>query len=186
MKKLVAVLLCLVMVLSLMACGAKQSEDVVEPEGGEEPTTGMANPWTEYASLDEINEQVGCKLCAPAAMGVSDEDFAVGDMGDYKMAEYRYTMGGYSYTFRCAPVTEDISGVYGADGKSAFEEPSDEELQIVTVDNTKLARWMNIDGQYVLMVVDNGEMEEDTFQSIAQEMMNLTGMDMANANGENG
>ncbi len=145
MKKLVAVLLCLVMVLSLMACGAKQGEDVVEPEGGEEPMTGMPNPWMDYASLKEINEQ------AP------EKDMML-----------------------------SISGVYGADGKSAFEEPSDEELQIVTVDNTKLARWMNIDGQYVLMVEDNGEMAEEDFQSIAQEMMNLTNMDMANANGENG
>lgn len=168
MKKFVAILLCFVTVLSLAACGTGQNE---------------ANPWVDYDSLEEINEQVGCNLRGPCAMCAINERFSVGDMGEYKMAQYQFTMCGFDYTFRCAPTTEDISGVYNHTGKTAFAESSDEELQLVTVDGIRLARWLTIDGQYVLMVEDHGEMNDKSFQNIAQEMMELTCTDMANANG---
>jgi len=183
MKKFLTILLCLMMVLSLVACGAKQ-EEAAAAEG--EDVAGLANPWVDYESLEEINAEVGCNLCKPAAMGVSDEHFAVGDMGEYKMAQYDFTIGGYDYTFRCAPVTEDISGIYEEKVQDAFSGPCGDEVQTVTTDTMKLARWITIDGQYVLMVTDNGEMEEDNFASIAREMADLTMMDMVNDNGENG
>lgn len=184
MKKFLAMLLCLLMVLSLAACGAKQEE--VEPEGGEEPMTGVANPWVDYASLEEINAEVGCNLRRPAAMGVSEEHFAVGDMGDYKMAQYQFTMGGYDYTFRCAPSTGDISGIWDDVVKAAFAEPCGDKVELVESDTYKAARWMTIDGQYVLSLMDDGEMALETFDVIAREMMDLTTMDMFNDNGENG
>ena len=191
MKKLVAILLCLMMVLSLAACG-KEAAAPTEDNGeatGNEPTAdvGMANPWVDYGSLEEINDAVGCNLCKPAAMGVSEEHFAVGDMGEYKMAQYNFSICGYAYTFRCAPVTEDISGLAYEEVEKAFAEPGSGEVETVVVPDTlKAARWMTIDGQYVLSVADNGEMDEETFAGIAQEMYTLTTTDMFNDNGENG
>ena len=189
MKKFLAMLLCLVMVLSLMACGAK--EETAEPDQGadvEEDIVGPGgeNPWVDYASLEEINNEVGCNLCKPAAMGVSDEHFAVGDMGEYKMAQYQFSIGGYDYNFRCAPTTEDISGIFDEYVQEALAEPANGNVELVESDTYKVARWMTIDGQYVLSVMDNGEMELDTFDGIAQEMFTLTTTDMFNENGENG
>ena len=190
MKKFLVMLLCLTMVLSLVACGKNNEEAAAEQQGeitGEEPSAGLANPWTEYESLEEINNEVGCNLCKPAVMGVSDEHFAVGDMGEFKMAEYRFTLNGYEYCFRCAPVTEDISGLNYDEVEKAFAEAGSGEVETVTVPDTlKVARWMTIDGQYVLSVMESGEMDEETFDGIAEELYTLTTTDMFNDNGENG
>ena len=188
MKKFLAILLCLMMVLSLAACGKKNEADA-DQQGevvDEEPISGMPNPWVDYESLEEINNEVGCNLCKPAAMGVSEEHFAVGDMGEYKMAQYQFSIGGYDYNFRCAPTTEDISGIYDEYVQEAFAEPGGGNVELVESDTYKVARWLTIDGQYVLSVMDNGEMELDTFDGIAQEMFTLTTTDMFNDNGENG
>lgn len=188
MKKFLAMLLCLVMLLSLMACGKKNEADA-DQQGevvDEEPIAGMPNPWVDYASLEEINNEVGCNLCKPAAMGVSDEHFAVGDMGEYKMAQYQFSIGGYGYNFRCAPTTEDISGIYDEYIQEALAEPGNGNVELVESDTYKVARWLTIDGQYVLSLMDNGEMELDTFDGIAQELFTLTTTDMFNDNGENG
>ena len=195
MKKFLAMLLCLVMVLSLMACGAKeetaepdQGTDVTEDTAGEnaDEIVGMANPWVDYDSLEEINNEVGCNLCKPAAMGVSGEHFSVGDMGEYKMAQYQFSIGGYDYNFRCAPTAEDISGIWDEYVQEALAQPGNGHVELVETDTYKVARWMTIDGQYVLSVMDNGEMELDTFDGIAQELFTLTTTDMVNENGENG
>ena len=195
MKKFLVMLLCLTMVLGLAACGKEvaapeeNTDTEVEEEVVEEETTGgvgLANPWVEYESLEEINNEVGCNLCKPAAMGVSDEHFAVGDMGEYKMAQYQFSIGGYDYNFRCAPTTEDISGIFDEYVQEALAEPANGNVELVESDTYKVARWMTIDGQYVLSVMDNGEMELDTFDGIAQEMFTLTTTDMFNDNGENG
>ena len=190
MKKLLAILLCLVMVLSLVACG---KEPAVEPEeqgsDAEEVIVGPGgeNPWVEYESLEEINNEVGCNLCKPAAMGVSEEHFTVGNMGEYKMAQYNFSVGGYAYTFRCAPDTKDISGLWYDEVQKAFAEPCGAEVETVTVPETlKVARWMTIDGQYVLSVLDNGELDEETFAGIVDELSQITMTDMFNENGENG
>ena len=180
MKKIVAAVLTLMMIISLAACGTKEKT--------EEESANMQNPWVEYSSLDEVNEKVGGKLCAPAAMGVENKYFAV--MNDGEMGEYRFSIGGYDYNFRFAPATtEDISGLWVEKGTAFSEENQKniqkvDDLELVYTDSAKLARWMNIDGQYVLNVADSGEMEEATFLSIAQEMMAQTNMDMVNANSE--
>ena len=190
MKKLLAILLCLAMVLSLVACGQEAAPEAEEKEEIEDlPAIGPGgkNPWVDYNSLDEINSEVGCNLCKPAAMGVSEEHFAVGDMGEYKMAQYNFSVGGYAYTFRCAPSADDISGLYYDEVQKAFAESCGAEVETVTVPDTlKAARWMTIDGQYVLSVEDNGEMDEETFDGIVQELYTLTTTDMFNENGENG
>lgn len=188
MKKYIAMLLALTMAFCLLACGETNSADEpnvdtpsVEEDAG---SVGMANPWVEYNSLEEINEKVGGSLTRPGVMGVEDKYFAV--MNDGEMAEYRFTLNGMDYTFRFAPAaTEDISGVWTESG-TVFDHEYPGDTEVVVLDTMKLARWMNIDGQYVLMVEDNGKMETDTFDSIVNELVTMTNENLVNANGENG
>lgn len=231
MKKFTALLLCLVLVFALCACGKDtvkveetpnpeiadktdenaapensaeaaendQPEESGKPEASKAPEkedAGMANPCTEYKSLDKINSVVGGNLVSPGVMGVTDNAYAVIDCGNYKIAEYQFTVAGYDYTFRCAKANEDISGVY-MNGGTAFEGKAGEQheigdnviiygantpagetnsngMQFNSDNEYKCARWFVDDLQYVLTVNDKGEMEHDTFDGIADELMQMT------------
>ena len=186
MKKLFAILLCVLMVLSLAACGKEEVDTNPFANDGTVDGSGIANPWVEYNSLEEINEEVGCYLCTAGFMGRTDEHFAVCDMGEYKMAEYQFTLGGDRICFRCAPVTTDISGVNDETVQKAFAEPCGDTIETVITDTMKLARWLTLDGQYLLMIADNGEMGADAFEIIVDNVSQETIRNMVNANGENG
>lgn len=184
MKKLVALLICFVMMFSLCACGREEAKnEEKEPQNTEEGTANMVNPCTEYSSLEEVNEIIGGNLCAPGVMGVSDRAFVVIDCGSYKIGEYQFTVAGYDYNLRCAKTGDDISGVYLSGGEgTAFEgqtaETDDNGIQSNADNETKCARWFVDDMQYVLSVNDNGGMDHETFMSIADEMMHNTCGDM--------
>ncbi len=169
MKKHIAVLLSLcLLLLALAACSGQQ---------GEEELASMENPITEYASLDEINEIGGGSLMHPAVMGVSDESFFVIDCGDYKIEEYRFSVNGTPYVYRFADnLLTDISGIY-ADGGQLFAGGADKGTEFKEFDGGKAARSFNMDGQYVLIVEDKGQMEMETFQAIAEEMFSLAEME---------
>ena len=193
MKNVAALLLCLVLVFSLCACGKS------EPAAEDEPAAGMPNPMTAYDSLDDVNKAVGGNLCGPGAMGVSDEAFFVINGGSFKIGEYQFKMNGYEYCLRCAKTVEDISGVYlsggegtafsgiriaaegedTADGEIVLDSGSsltisDSGMQSVSDDTYKCARWFVDDMQYVLTVNDGGALEQDTFTSVASEFMAKT------------
>lgn len=170
MKKITALLVCFVLVFALCACGKS------EPAAEDEPEVGMQNPMTEYTSLDDVNKAVGGNLCGPAAMGVSDEAFFVINAGSYKLGEYRFKMNGCEYCLRCAKTPEDISGIYLSGGEgTAFSETgdadADDAIQFNSDDTYKCARWFVGDMQYVLSANDGGEIEQDTFKSVANEFM---------------
>ena len=194
MKKTIALLLSLIMLFALCACGRG------------EPSIGMPNPMTECASLEEVNEAVGGELCGPAAMGVTDEAYFVIDCGSYQIGEYRFKVNGCDYTMRCAKAKEDISGIYlngqdvtafsgiriaaegeeTADGAAANADEtfvldsgsgltiSDSGMQSVSDDTYKCARWFVDDMQYVLTVNAGGALDDETFSSIASEFVNIT------------
>lgn len=188
MKKWMAAFLAAMLVLSLAACGnsvdGSAEPTVPEVQEGGTGNAGLANPWVEYDSLEEINEKVGGCLTRPGVMGVEDNYFAV--LNESEMAEYRFTLNGMEYVFRFAPAaTEDISGVY-ADGGTVFGHDYPGDTETVMLDTMKLARWLNIDGQYVLIVKDDGKLEGDTFDSIVSELVAMTNDHPVNANGENG
>ena len=168
MKKMLALALAAMMVLCLCACGEKPAE---QPEAEEPATNGMPNPMTEYASLDEINDIVGSKLVHPGVMGVSDEKFFVIDCGDYQLADYRFAVGGADYTFRSAPVTQDISGYYVGEG-TAFADGAHDGIEYAEADGAQLARWFTIDGQYVLSAKDMAD--ADAFALVAEELSAMT------------
>ena len=168
MKKIIAILLVLAMVICFGACN--KNEKPVDP--------GMPNPMTEVASLDELNAAAGCYLIQPGVMGVSDEKFIVIKSGDYNVGEYQFTISGVNYTLRAAATTEDISGVY-VDGNTAFPEVK-EGIDIVETEEVKLARWFNLNGQHVLSA--KGDIDSETFAGVADEICTESGI----TGGENG
>ena len=168
MKRMLALALAAMMVLCLCACGEKPTE---EPQPEEPGTGGMPNPMVEYDSLDEINDIVGSRLVHPGVMGVSSERFFVTDCGDFQLADYRFTVNGVEYTFRSAPVTQDISGYYVGEG-TAFADGAHDGIEYAEADGAQLARWFTIDGQYVLSAKDMAD--ADTFALVAEELSAMT------------
>lgn len=174
MKKFTAILLCLLLALSLAACGTSSSgED--ETASVTEATAGMANPLTEYDSLEEVNEITGGKLTHPGVMGVVDKLYQTVDCGEYTIGEYRFEVNGVEYTMRFSSnYDEDISGIYDGEG-TAFEGslPEADEIVFKSGSEYRAACWKDINGQYVLSIGD-ANVAEDIFKGIAEELCDLT------------
>ena len=170
MKKILAIILALAMVLGLAACGKKDPAPV-EPVG-----PGGENPVTAMESVEAINNELGLKLSQPGVMGVTDNYYSIVDCGDFKIGEYGFDVNGYECVFRGSPVyDQDISGIYLANGTAYEGKDVSDALDYVFSGDYKLARWATIDGQYVFLLIDSkGEMEEDTFKGIAEELKSLT------------
>lgn len=169
MKKILVLMLALVMVCALAACGAKENADVTK-EAEEASEFGMPSPVTDYESLEALNEATGAKLAKPAVMGVTDESYCTIDCTDYVIAQYKFTVAGKDYTFRFSDdFTHDISGIYVGD-KTAFEGVEGEGN--IATEDCLASRWMNVDGQYVLAVTGD-ELDAESFDSIATEMQEL-------------
>ncbi len=164
MKKIISILLILTMVFCFAGCGQKD-------DGG---YAGMPNPMTEVESLEALNEMYGCAMISPSVMGVSDEKYFSVD-SDPDFAEYQFTVNGlpYTYRFAVAGMDVDISGYWRSDNSETVFQSSDAEMSYYEGDEAKLARWFTIDGQYVLMVKDNGELDYDTFDGIVQEFKSV-------------
>jgi len=174
-KRVLAVFLAVLMLAALFsACGEKKAKTETAPETkGEEQKTEIPNPTTEYASLEEINEITHGRLAHPAVMGVTDEKFSVIDCGDYKIAQYDYSVNGIPYTFRFSDyVEDDISGIYEG-GALLFGKEIAEEVK--EFEGGKAARFFTTDGQYVLTAKDNGALELETFKGIADEQHRIVG-----------
>ncbi len=135
---------------------------------------GMVNPWSEVESLEELNEKAGTYLQLPGVMGVEVKAYRLMNQGETMIAEVIFTVNGTEYSLRGAGCVEDVSGVYLSDGKTAFEGKEYDSFAVVATDEMKLARWLNLDGQYILYVMDEGKMDDVTFAGIADEMRTLT------------
>lgn len=152
---------------------AYREEPPVAYAAAENEPIGMANPLTEYSSLEEINQAAGTALVHPAVMGVTDESFFTLSGTDCVIADYDFTVVGYRWCFRAGAIADrDISGVY-INGAPAFAEPK-AGIEYAEGEGYKLARWFTMDGQYVLAVEDHGEMEHDIFSGIAEELKDMT------------
>ena len=105
MKRLFAVIMMLLTILSLAACGNK-TDDSTEPD-----IIGMPNPFTDFDTLAEAEKQTGFYITLPDAIGSSDNKIyrAMND----EMLEVIY-MNGADETGRVrkARGSEDISGDY--------------------------------------------------------------------------
>ncbi|MCR5482319.1 MAG: hypothetical protein K6F52_05930, partial [Clostridia bacterium] len=150
------------MVFAMAACGEKPAE---------EGTDGTPNPMTEYSSIYEINEMCGGALVKPEEGTLKAEKFFVIDCGDYKIAEYQFSLDGVPFKFRFSDTSEDISGVY--DGDDTIFSSNDKE--IVINDEVKAARWFN-DGQYCLTTSDVANISDDAFNSLVESLKALSGL----------
>ena len=181
MKKIleIIVVVCLLAAV-LSACGEKKAPAASATDIGKETQqqASLPNPIKEYGSLEEINELTHGHLMHPAVMGVADERFSVIDCGEYRIAQYNYTVNGIPYTYRFSPsVVSDISGIYD-DGGTLFG--SEIKNEVKEFSGGKAYRFFNTDGQYVLTAQDDGALSLDTFQMIAQEQENLASMGSEN------
>ena len=103
MKRFFAVLLTAAFcTAALAACQAPSSDtpssDSTTSAAGD--TTQIANPWTEYDSLDELNQAAGTALSSPAELPVTEERFAAMANADYILAEYDFTYNGTKFTLQ--------------------------------------------------------------------------------------
>lgn len=126
MKKMVAVLLCMVLAGALSACGEKKesvpNETAVETQdvAGEETGALMGgsagvripNPWTECASLEEAAKLAGFSIDAPEA----PEGYAgrVIQVLKNEMIEVIFQNGDEMISVRKAAGSDDVSGDYNA------------------------------------------------------------------------
>ena len=115
-------------------------------------------------------------ICScPPVMGVTDVVYRLLATDELTLAEVQFELNGIPYTLRASGIMdEDISGVYTDGGDTAFAGHLQDGETIVMTDTCKLARWLNISGQYVLIVEDNGVYDEETFAGIVDEMMDIT------------
>lgn len=163
MKKILIALIAVGMCLTLAAC-ASTTKEVKE-----NTNANLPNPMVEFKSLEEINDKIGCGLVKPPVMGVSEEKFFV--ISD-TLADYHFTLNGYDYNFRASKdLSNDISGVHvtggtmfkgEADGTEYYSESPYKGFRFV-VDNT----------QYTLVVQDGGELDNETFVNITNEIYDL-------------
>ena len=180
MKKVLAILFVLLM---LCSCGNKAQQEEIkdEPQNKQEEIIGgnTINPMTEYTSLDEVNNLLHGKLGHPGVMGIDDEKFFIVNSGDLQIGEYDFTINGNKCCMRfCdrATADEDISGIY-VDGKPAFpSETKKGDIEYNKLDDTRVARWLNMDGQYSFAYT-NAECDEEAFIAIAEELLIVTAAD---------
>lgn len=103
MKKKIAALLCVIILVSLCGC-ARQTAPSSEPE----PYTGMANPMVE-SSPEDIMNTLGVSFVVPE--GAKDVQYFI---ISGEMAHMMFTLDGVECIARIKPTAEaeDISGMY--------------------------------------------------------------------------
>lgn len=173
MKKILALLLTLIFALSLAACGssAKTPEESAAPlESPEENVqpVGMANPWTEYASLEEAEAAAGFEFPQPKwDVAYDSVTYRVMD----GIIEIIYAQDdGQVMTLRKGADETDISGDYNDyDFTSNFSGAISGKIQGVTNEQgeqlCKIATWVS-DGHFYVIFVELSETTETMMETI--------------------
>lgn len=164
--------------LMLAACVPQPVEETMVTVETTTSAQRMVNPITEYASIEEINELVGCKLGGPGVMGVTDQSYCVIST-DQPIAQYSFSMNGNNCTMRAGKTTEDISGVYYS-GKTLgvlldAQVGSGMDGMLETADG-KYARWFDGDMQYSFYMDKSEAMTMETFAGCVDELKVITGV----------
>jgi len=104
MKKIMVLVLSVLMMVMLVACGNKSNAATEEPS-----IVGMPNPWMD-GSKEDVAANTGFEIGTPD--GASDVYYSY--MTDGSMAQVRYTYEGLEWTYRAQSTSEltDISGMY--------------------------------------------------------------------------
>lgn len=106
MKK-ACIMMIIIMVSALVGC---QKTKDVNQNTQEEPTVGMANPWNNNATAQEVEDLTGAKLIVPEGA----YDVAYLTLESEKLAEMNFTMDDARFSVNVKPASdfEDISGLY--------------------------------------------------------------------------
>ena len=170
MKKLSALLLAVILVLSLAAC-AQSAKPAAKPdqpaqtetadsknaqaETAETENVQIPNPWTDYDSKDDAAQAAGFDLAVPDEIsGCSEKSYRVLSAEGDVMFESIYASGeDETARIRKAPGADDVSGDYN---EYAETETVDVDGGSVTMKGedglVKLAVWTNGDYSYALSV----------------------------------
>ena len=145
---------------ALTACSAADTTPAVSEittvdtaESGEGENVQIPNPWTDCASLEELNAAAGTALHALDGLDVTGENYSYLSGDGYTLAQYVFTYNGGEYTLRTAPTQEDISGVY-QDGKTLTELAGEENDILTTDENALWSHWFDGAAQYSLYAVN--------------------------------
>ena len=178
-----ALALALAAMLGIAACSGQSTTN--ESSSGSEAaatkdasTDGIANPWTEYATLDEAEEAAGFELSVPASVkGYDDALIQVmkaegtdenGNKTNDVILEYRFMNDTDQVSIRKSEGTGDISGVYG-DYTVVDEEVDGHEVDVSCEGTLSyVANWM-VDG-YSYSVYASAGMDRDALLDIVAEV----------------
>lgn len=115
MKKMILSMVCVAMVGMLGACGR---QDTISPApadyekvGGQDDSQQIANPWTEYASLEEAQKAAGITVQVPEQINQLEQSAWQACGTELLEVDYQDADGNRIYV-RKAPGTDDISGDY--------------------------------------------------------------------------
>lgn len=166
MKRILAVTMVLMLVLAA-GCAAQPKH---EPETSPEPTSGvgMANPWTEYATLEEAEEAAGVSFPQPK-WDVSYDTVSYRAMAG--VIEIVYSQDdGQVMTLRKGADESDISGDYNDyDFTSDFSGAISGKIQGITNEQgeqlCKTAMWV-FDGHFYVIFVELSETTETMMETI--------------------
>lgn len=146
MKKILSVLLALIIISCLAACGNNADADA--DTGG---YAGLPSPMSDYSSLADMNGAASTDISLPEDMEVSNEAFATITSDEGVIAQYCFTYESADFTFRSSKdITDnDISGVY-IEANPAFSGKVQSDIEINSDDYTMVARWEKGGCQYSL------------------------------------
>lgn len=165
MKKILVILMAVLMVAALAACAQQgaapsQAASAAPQESASAPASasasasataqesaGIANPWTEAKSEDEIEAKIGVEMSDPPD-GATNISYSY--LEAEKLGQVRFTWNGDEYNYRVQKNTEpqDIAGVYveftnrkditiGDDGQMAVLQYNDGQDAVVSWYNAK-------------------------------------------------
>lgn len=187
MKKNFALLIALALAatLGIAACSGQTTAN--ETTGGsettateDEPMVGLANPWTEYATLEEAEEAAGFEISVPASVKGYDDILIqvmkaakTDDNGNKTgendvILEYRFMNDTDDVNIRKSPGSEDISGVYG-DYTIVDEEVNGVEVDVSTDDTLSYVATWTVDG-YSYSVYASAGMARDALLDIVAQV----------------
>ena len=110
MKKILALVMAVLMILSLAACGSKEAVKQEADENGEMINANIVNPVRE-ATEKSILEETGIDLVAPK--GAKDVRYSTINANS-TIAQMKFSLDGKEYNYRAMSASEysDISGMY--------------------------------------------------------------------------
>ena len=133
---------------------------------GEEMTTQIANPWTEYSSVSEAAAAAGVEFSAPDKLGSHKISYISAMKG---LVDVRYTKGENVICVRKGLGTDDISGDY-----NTYKNVTEKKINGITVTlksngkGIKAAVWT--DGNNSFSVYSDNALSEKFMKSIITEI----------------